>query len=112
MRLGAWPCALAEGSLAREVYGGVAQTSERHRHRLEVANGYRERLEAAGLRFSGLSPDGSLVEMCELTGHPYFLGCQFHPEYKSRPLQPHPMFVGFARAALQYANRQATTAKK
>ncbi|MBM4344697.1 MAG: CTP synthase [Deltaproteobacteria bacterium] len=109
MRLGAWPCALAEGSLARQVYGGVAQVSERHRHRLEVANIYRDRLEAAGLRFSGLSPDGTLVEMCELPGHPYFLGCQFHPEYKSRPLQPHPMFVAFVRAALEHGQRKPAT---
>ncbi len=111
MRLGAWPCALAEGSLARKVYGGAAQISERHRHRLEVANSYRDRLEAAGLRFSGLSPDGGLVEMCELPGHPYFLGCQFHPEYKSRPLQPHPMFVGFVKAALEHAARRTAPAK-
>ena len=105
MRLGAWPCALAQGSLARKVYGGQAEISERHRHRLEVANVYRPQLEAAGLKLSGLSPDGKLVEMCELPEHPWFLGCQFHPEYKSRPLQPHPIFVSFVGAALRHGGK-------
>ncbi len=99
MRLGACDCVLQEGSLAQKVYGKKV-ISERHRHRFEVNNQYRAQLEAAGLRLSGLSPDGKLVEMCELPGHPWFLACQFHPEYKSRPLQPHPMFTAFIGAAL------------
>ncbi len=106
MRLGAWPCTLAPGSLAARVYGST-DIHERHRHRFEVNNAYRERLEGAGLRLSGLSPDLSLVEMCELPEHPYFLGCQFHPEYKSRPLAPHPLFVGFIAATLRYAEAKA-----
>ncbi len=105
MRLGACDCALQDGSLARKVYG-KALISERHRHRFEVNNQYRAQLEAAGLRLSGLSPDGKLVEMCELPGHPWFLACQFHPEYKSRPLQPHPMFKAFIGAALAQQTAQ------
>ncbi len=99
MRLGAYPCELTDGSLAQQVYGSK-EISERHRHRFEVNNAYRARLEQAGLRLSGLSPDGTLVEMCELPEHPWFVGCQFHPEYKSRPLQPHPLFTAFVAAAL------------
>ncbi|MBI5608585.1 MAG: CTP synthase, partial [Deltaproteobacteria bacterium] len=109
MRLGACDCALQDGSLAQKVYG-KALISERHRHRSEVNNTYRGQLEAAGLRLSGLSPDGKLVEMCELPGHPWFLACQFHPEYKSRPLQPHPMFKAFIGAAL--AQQTGTKSKK
>jgi len=100
MRLGAWPCALKEGTLARRIYG-AAEISERHRHRLEVSPTYVSRLEAAGMVFSGTSPDGKLVEMIELPNHPYFVGCQFHPEFKSRPLAPHPLFVSFVRAAVE-----------
>jgi len=105
MRLGAWPCKLAEGSLAREVYGGAREISERHRHRYEFNPDYRDRLEQAGLVFSGISPDERFVEMVELPRdtHPWFLSCQFHPEYKSKPLIAHPMFASFVRAA--YANR-------
>lgn len=101
MRLGAWDCNLKEGSLARKVYHGSEQISERHRHRFEFNPEYREVLEKEGLVISGLSPDGKFVEMVELpTGtHPYFVACQFHPEYKSKPLAPHPLFVGFVRAA-------------
>jgi len=102
MRLGAYPCVLADGSLAQKVYG-QREISERHRHRYEVHNDYRERLEKAGLRLSGQSPDGKLVEMCEIVDHPWFLACQFHPEYKSRPLRPHPMFAAFVAAALTHA---------
>jgi CTP synthase len=102
MRLGAWPCDLAANSLAARVYGQTG-VSERHRHRFEVANDYRPALEAKGMRFSGTSPDGQLAEMCEIPGHPWFLACQFHPEYKSRPLEPHPLFVGFVAAALRHA---------
>jgi len=105
MRLGAWPCELAAGSLAREVYGGAAEISERHRHRYEFNPEYRDRLESAGLIFSGMSPDERFVEMIELPRevHPWFLACQFHPEYKSKPLKAHPIFASFVRAA--YENR-------
>jgi CTP synthase len=105
MRLGAWTCRLAEGSLAREVYGGASEMSERHRHRYEFNPEFRPQLEAAGLVFSGISEDGRFVEMVELPreAHPWFLGCQFHPEYKSKPLAPQPLFASFVRAA--YRNR-------
>jgi CTP synthase len=99
MRLGAYPCVLAAGSIAAEAYG-TTEISERHRHRYEVANEYRERLAEAGLRLSGLSPDQHLVEMIELPVHPFFVGCQFHPEFKSRPAAPHPLFARFVQAAL------------
>jgi CTP synthase len=98
MRLGAYPCRLRPGSLAAEVYG-VPEVSERHRHRYEVSNSYRDLFAEHGLRFSGLSPDGSLVEMIELPSHPWFIGCQFHPELRSRPTRPHPLFAGFIAAA-------------
>src|SRR5262245_52331439 len=83
MRLGAYPCLLERDSLAARMYG-LREISERHRHRYEVNNGYREQLEAAGMRCSGLSPDRTLVEIVEITDHPWFLGCQFHPEFKSK----------------------------
>jgi CTP synthase len=102
MRLGAYPCKLAPGSLAADVYGST-DISERHRHRFEVNNAYRERLEQRGLKLSGLSPDERLVEVVELPDHPYFLGCQFHPEFKSKPHAAHPLFVRFVRAALERA---------
>jgi CTP synthase len=102
MRLGAYPCQLAEGSLAARIYGAAA-ISERHRHRFEVNNEYRADLEKAGMRLSGLSPDQLLVEMVELPNHPFFVGCQFHPEFKSKPHQPHPLFTNFIRAANDYA---------
>jgi CTP synthase len=104
MRLGAYPCALVEGSVALKIYG-QSQMSERHRHRYEVANGFRDKLAEAGLVLSGLSPDKRLVEMIELGDHPYFVGCQFHPEFKSRPMRPHPLFMHFVQAAL--ARREA-----
>ncbi|HUT51158.1 MAG TPA: CTP synthase [Alphaproteobacteria bacterium] len=100
MRLGAYPCEIAEGSKARAIYG-EAHITERHRHRYEVNIGYRERLEGAGLRFSGMSPDGELPEIVELTGHPWFVGVQFHPELKSKPTAPHPLFKSFIGAALE-----------
>lgn len=103
MRLGAYPCTLAEGSLARKLYG-KADISERHRHRFEVNNDYRDALTKAGLNISGTSPDGTLVEIVELPNHPWFLGCQFHPELKSKPFTPHPLFVGFIAAALNRKN--------
>jgi CTP synthase len=107
MRLGAYPCVLAAGSLAAESYG-TTEISERHRHRYEVANEYRERLSLAGLRLSGLSPDKHLVEMIELPSHPFFVGCQFHPEFKSRPASPHPLFARFVEAALRSKAARAT----
>ncbi len=103
MRLGAYPAELAEGSLVREIYGGLSRIHERHRHRYEVNVRYRERLEEAGLRFSGLSPDGVLPEIVERPDHPWFIGVQFHPELKSRPLAPHPLFRGFIAAAVKQA---------
>jgi len=105
MRLGAYPCILAEDSLAYRAYG-QKEISERHRHRYEFNNDFRERLEQAGLVMSGISPDGQLVEIVEVRGHPWFLGCQFHPEFKSRPMSPHPLFVSFIRSALDHKNRR------
>ncbi len=105
MRLGAWPCQLEKGSLAAGIYG-KGDISERHRHRYEVSNEYRAGLEQAGMRMSGRSPDGHLVEIVELDGHPWFLGCQFHPEFKSRPTSPHPLFKDYVGAAL--GHRDAT----
>lgn len=99
MRLGAYEAALAPASRIAEIYG-AARISERHRHRYEVNIGYREALEAAGLRFAGLSPDGLLPETVEREDHPWFIGVQFHPELKSRPLEPHPLFADFIRAAV------------
>ena len=100
MRLGGKPCQLADGSLAARVYGTPVVT-ERHRHRYEFNNAYRQTLEQAGLRLSGLSPDGKLVEMIELPEHPWFLACQFHPEFQSTPLRPHPLFAAFVQAACE-----------
>ncbi|HWX49399.1 MAG TPA: CTP synthase [Roseomonas sp.] len=102
MRLGAYPAVLAEGSLIRQVYGR-SEIEERHRHRYEVNIGYRERLEEAGLRFSGLSPDGLLPEIIEYPDHPWFIGVQYHPELKSKPFEPHPVFAGFIGAAVKQA---------
>ena len=103
MRLGAYPAALQEGSLVRAAYDGTAEIHERHRHRWEVNVRYREQLEAAGLRFSGMSPDGILPEIVELPGHPWFVGVQYHPELKSKPLDPHPLFRSFIAAAVRQA---------
>jgi CTP synthase len=101
MRLGAYTCRLRPGSRVAEVYG-AAEVSERHRHRYEVDNGYRDLLAEHGMQCTGLSPDGSLVEMVELPDHPWYVGCQFHPELKSRPTRPHPLFAGFVAAARAY----------
>ncbi len=103
MRLGAYTAVLAEGSLVREMYHGAATIQERHRHRYEVNVNFRERLEAAGLLFSGMSPDGALPEIVELPGHPWFVGVQYHPELKSKPFEPHPLFAGFIAAAVRQA---------
>ncbi|MGO8704795.1 MAG: CTP synthase [Candidatus Brocadiia bacterium] len=110
MRLGAQPCLLAPKSLARAAYG-AEQISERHRHRYEFNNAYRAQFEKAGMRFSGTSPDGKLVEIMELEGHPWFLSVQFHPELKSRPIEAHPLFRAFIGAALaRKQSQQKTTA--
>ena len=100
MRLGLYPCRLVPGTKSARAYG-VPEIQERHRHRFEVNNAYRDLLEKGGLVFSGLSPDGQLVEMAELAGHPFMVGSQFHPEFKSRPNQPHPMFQSFIAAAIE-----------
>jgi CTP synthase len=100
MRLGAYDAILAEGSQVAAIYG-TRTISERHRHRYEVDIAYRDKLESCGLRFSGLSPDGRLPEIVEVPGHPWFIGVQFHPELKSKPFAPHPLFADFIRAALE-----------
>src|SRR5947199_149038 len=107
MRLGAYPCKLRPGSRVAQVYGAL-EVSERHRHRYEVSNAYRDVLAEYGMRCAGLSPDGSLVEMIELPDHPWFIGCQFHPELKSRPTRPHPLFAGFVGAARQQRRARGT----
>ena len=101
MRLGEWPCSLKDDSLVRDIYHGSAEIGERHRHRYEFNPEYRNVLEKEGLVFSGVSPDGKFVEMIELPReiHPFFVACQFHPEYKSKPLAAHPLFVAFVEAA-------------
>jgi CTP synthase len=103
MRLGAYPCTIAQGTLAFKAYGAT-DIFERHRHRYEFNNKYREILKAAGLVISGIAPDGELVEIVELEDHPWFLGCQFHPEFKSTPRKPHPLFTSFIAAALKQKN--------
>jgi CTP synthase len=99
MRLGAYPCCLKDASVAREAYG-VAQISERHRHRYEFNREFESVLTSHGLKLTGETPDGVYVEICELSDHPWYLGCQFHPEFKSKPLEPHPLFRAFIGAAL------------
>ncbi|MBW2247706.1 MAG: CTP synthase [Deltaproteobacteria bacterium] len=106
MRLGAYPCDIKKDSLAHTAYG-ISSISERHRHRYEFNNAFKEKLEEKGLVISGTSPDGELVEMVELKDHPWFLGCQFHPEFKSRPMNPHPLFREFIRASLAYSKTRA-----
>ncbi len=112
MRLGAYPCNLQEGTLAHRIYG-TDKISERHRHRYEVNQKYLPLLREHGLVVAGLSPDGKFVEMVEVADHPWYLGCQFHPEYKSKPTKPHPLFVSYIRAALDHQERRrlAETAK-
>ena len=106
MRLGGYQCALSEGTKAREMYG-VDRIVERHRHRFEFNNKYREALKAAGLVVSGLNPERDLVEIVELPDHPWFVGCQFHPEFKSRPNRPHPLFAGLVGAAIALRDRSS-----
>ncbi|MGD2044585.1 MAG: CTP synthase [Gemmatimonadota bacterium] len=105
MRLGAYPCVLREGTRSREIYG-VDEISERHRHRFEVNNHYRDTLVEHGLTISGTSPDGGLVEMIEISDHPWFVAGQFHPELKSRPTRPHPLFASFIQAAARFAGEE------
>ena len=109
MRLGEQACVLNQGSLAEQVYGQRI-VNERHRHRYEVNNNYVAQLEAQGLQVAGRSEDGELVEMIEIADHPWFLACQFHPEFTSSPREGHPLFEGFVKAALRYADQQASTA--
>jgi CTP synthase len=99
MRLGKYDAVLAPGSRAAQIYGAT-RISERHRHRYEVNMAYRERLEGGGMIFSGISPDGLLPEIVEIPKHPWFVGVQFHPELKSKPFAPHPLFASFIKAAL------------
>lgn len=106
MRLGAYPCVLKKGTFAHDAYN-VVNISERHRHRYEFNNIFKEQLEEKGLVISGVSPDGQLVEIIEIKDHPWFLGCQFHPEFKSRPMDPHPLFREFIRASLAYAKARS-----
>lgn len=105
MRLGVYPCRLLPGTRCREAYG-VEEVNERHRHRYEINNAYRAQMEANGLRTSGISPDGKLIEIIEITDHPWFVACQFHPEYKSRPNRPHPLFLGLIKHAIQYKDNK------
>jgi CTP synthase len=107
MRLGAYPCVVMDRSLARKAYG-ASQVSERHRHRYEFNNDYRELLTSKGMQITGLSPDDRLVEIVEVRDHPWFLGCQFHPEFRSRPLVPHPLFRDFIGAAHARASQGST----
>jgi CTP synthase len=110
MRLGAYPCKLAENSVARTAYG-VKEISERHRHRYEFNREYEDVLKKAGLKLTGETPDGVYVEICELADHPWYLGCQFHPEFKSKPLEPHPLFQAFVGAALEERERRRNLAR-
>ena len=100
MRLGAYPCVLAPGSRVAEIYG-TPSIMERHRHRFEVNINYKAALEKAGMKFSGMSPDGVLPEIVEYPDHPWFIGVQFHPELKSKPFEPHPLFTSFIEAAIR-----------
>jgi CTP synthase len=105
MRLGAYPCRLEKETLAHTAYG-VENIAERHRHRFEFNNTYLEQLKEAGLVFSGMAPSGELVEIIEISDHPWFLGCQFHPEFKSRPMTSHPLFSSFIAAALEHSGNR------
>ena len=100
MRLGAYPCVVSDGTFAYDAYS-CKDITERHRHRYEFNNAYRGVLAKHGMKISGASPDGELVEIIEIPGHPWFLGCQFHPEFKSRPMDPHPLFRSFIEASLK-----------
>ncbi len=110
MRLGAWPCKLESGSFAHQAYG-TSEISERHRHRYEFNREYEETLEAHGLKITGTTPDGTYVEIVELEDSPWFLGCQFHPEFKSKPFDPHPLFKAFVGAAHEFSKGRSLAAK-
>ena len=110
MRLGGWPCRLADSSFAYRAYG-AREINERHRHRYEFNREYEDRLKAAGLRITGETPDGTYVEICEIAGHPWYLGCQFHPEFKSKPMEPHPLFKAFIGASYEHRRRRLATAE-
>jgi CTP synthase len=105
MRLGAYPCHIAKDTLAYQAYG-EEDIHERHRHRYEFNNNYKSVLAEKGLVISGISPSGDLVEIIEIKDHPWFLGCQFHPEFKSRPMTPHPLFRDFIKASLKKSKRR------
>jgi CTP synthase len=105
MRLGAYPCVLEKGTFSQKAFGEI-QISERHRHRYEFNNDYRDRLTKKGLVIAGTSPDGSLVEIVEIKKHPWFVGCQFHPEFQSSPMKPHPLFSDFIAASAKYGKQR------
>jgi CTP synthase len=105
MRLGVYPCQLVEESIAFQAYA-TSNISERHRHRYEINNNFRSILEDHGMKISGLSPDGRLVEIVEISDHPWFVACQFHPEFGSRPNRPHPLFTGFITRAIEYRKKK------
>jgi CTP synthase len=105
MRLGAYPCHLADASKAYQAYK-QSDIMERHRHRYEFNNQFRETFAEKGMIYAGMSPNGELVEIVELGDHPWFLGCQFHPEFKSRPMDPHPLFADFIQASLKYKEQR------
>ena len=111
MRLGAWDCKLARDTKSFEAYG-KENISERHRHRYEFNNEYRQAFKSKGLKLAGTTVDGGLVEIIELPSHPWFVGVQFHPEFKSKPLSPHPLFVNFVKASLARKNKPAGAKKK
>ena len=104
MRLGAWDCTLLPNTLGSTVYGNASKISERHRHRFEFNNDYKEALEAKGMVASGINTETGLVEIVEIPSHPWFVGVQYHPEYKSTVANPHPLFVHFVKSALAHAN--------
>jgi CTP synthase len=106
MRLGAWDCELQAGTLVQKVYHGETSISERHRHRYEFNNDYKEQFEEAGLIASGINKATNLVEIVELPDHPWFIGVQYHPEYKSTVANPHPLFIGFIKAVLAHKKQQ------
>jgi CTP synthase len=106
MRLGAYPCELVEGSFAQQAYRS-SEISERHRHRFEFNREFEQPLTEHGMRLTGQTPDGVYVEICEVPDHPWYLGCQFHPEFKSKPLEPHPLFTAFLGAALKHRAKKA-----
>ena len=105
MRLGSHPCVVSDGTLAHREYK-KSRIKERHRHRFEFTLRYKEEMQKHGMVFSGSSPDGQLVEIMELKNHPWFLGCQFHPEFQSKPVRAHPLFAGFISAAFVAASRR------